>query len=137
MTAQQTADCARRWFQEVWNDRREATIEEFLTPASVCHADQGDLQGIEAFRLQQYEPFIGAFPDLEVTVEDVLASGEQAVVRWSARGRHQGPHLGLPATNQVVTISGMTWMRFQDGKLLEGWQTSSIPEVLRQLSGGI
>jgi hypothetical protein len=57
----ETASLARRWFEELWNDRREAMIDEFLTEDSVCHADQGELRGIECFRLQQYRPFVGAF----------------------------------------------------------------------------
>ena len=124
---------ARRWFQEVWNDRRDATIDEFLTPESVCHADQGELKGVECFRLQQYQPFLGAFPNLHLTVEDVLASGDQAVVRWSARGTHLGADFGFPPTGRVATMRGMTWMRFDNGKLVEGWQNSDILQVIRSL----
>ena len=131
-----TAALARRWFEEVWNDRRESTIEEFLTNDSVCHADQGDLRGIECFRLQQYRPFIGAMPNLRITIEDILESGLQAVVRWTARGTHTGPDLGCAPTGKTVTMHGMTWMRFESNRLVEGWQVSNIPEVLESLKGG-
>ncbi|HVJ87630.1 MAG TPA: ester cyclase [Caulifigura sp.] len=124
---------ARRWFQEIWNDRRDATIDEFLTSESVCYADQGELKGVECFRLQQYQPFLGAFPNLHVTVENLLADGDQAVVRWSARGTHLGADLGIPSTGRVVTMHGITWMRFVGGKLMEGWQQSNILEVIRSL----
>jgi steroid delta-isomerase-like uncharacterized protein len=120
------AALARRWFQEVWNERRESTIEEFLNEDSVCHADQGDLRGIECFRLQQYRPFIGAMPNLRIKVEDILESGPQAVVRWSATGTHTGPNLGFPATGKTATMRGMTWMRFEKDRLVEGWQVSNI-----------
>ena len=131
-----TAALARRWFEEVWNNRRESTIDEFLNEDSVCHADQGDLRGIECFRLQQYRPFIGAMPNLRITIEDVLESGPQAVVRWSARGTHSGPDLGFPPTGKTVTMHGMTRMRFENERLVEGWQVSNIPEVLESLKGG-
>jgi steroid delta-isomerase-like uncharacterized protein len=129
------AALARRWFEEVWNDRREATIDELLTDDSVCHADQGDLRGIECFRLQQYRPFIGAIPNLRITIDDILESGEQAVVRWSARGTHTGPDLGFPPTGKTVTMRGMTWMRFQNDRLIEGWQVSNVLDVLASLKG--
>ena len=130
-----TAALARRWFEEVWNERREATIDELLSGDSVCYADQGDLRGVEAFRQQQYLPFVGALPNLHVTVDDVLAEGEQAVVRWTAKGTHLGPGLGFDATGKTVALRGMTWMRFKDGRLVEGWQSSNVLEVLRSLKG--
>ena len=129
----ETAVLARRWFDEVWNDRREATIDEFVMDDSVCHADQGELRGAECFRLQQYRPFIGAFPNLRVNVDDVMESGSQAVVRWSARGTHLGHDLGFAPTGRVVEMKGITWMRFDNGRLMEGWQSSNLPEVIRSL----
>lgn len=130
-----SAALARRWFEELWNDRREATIDELLTPDSVCHADQGELRGIECFRLQQYRPLVGAFPNVHLTIEDILESGPQAVVRWSARGTHLGDDFGFPATGKAVTMHGMTWMRFENGRLIEGWQQSNILDVIRTLKG--
>ncbi|WP_145026439.1 ester cyclase [Caulifigura coniformis] len=131
----ESAVLARRWFEEVWNDRREATIDELTTANSVCHADQGELRGPECFRLQQYAPFVGAFPNLRVTVEDVMESGPQAVVRWSARGTHLGADLGFPPTGRAVDMRGITWMRFENGVLVEGWQSSNLPDVIRSLKG--
>jgi steroid delta-isomerase-like uncharacterized protein len=130
-----TAELARRWFEELWNDRREAIIDEMLHPDGVCHADQGELRGIECFRLQQYRPLVGAFPNLHVTIDDLLENGQQVVVRWSAKGTHLGPDLGFPPTGQSAQMHGMTWMRFEDGRLIEGWQTSNLPATLQSLKG--
>ena len=131
-----SAELARRWFEELWNNRREAVMDEMLHPEGVCHADQGDLRGIECFRLQQYRPFVGAFPNLRVTVEDSLENGSQVVVRWSASGTHTGPDLGFPPTGKTATMRGMTWMRFENNRLVEGWQVTNILEVLESLKGG-
>jgi steroid delta-isomerase-like uncharacterized protein len=131
-----SAELARRWFEELWNNRSEAIMDEMLHPDGVCHADQGELRGIESFRLQQYRPFVGAFPNLRVTVEDALENGSQVVVRWSAKGTHLGPDLGFPPTGKTVDMRGMTWMRFENGRLIEGWQTSNMPDTLRLLKGG-
>jgi steroid delta-isomerase-like uncharacterized protein len=123
----------RRWFQEVWNDRRTATIDELMHPDGVCHADQGELRGPAAFREQQFGPFVAAFPDLRVDVEEVLADGDQAVVRWTARGTHLGAELGFAPTGKPVTMAGMTWIKTRNGKFAEGWQSSNMFDVIRGL----
>lgn len=133
MPAPDVAALARRWFEEVWNERREATIDELMQPDGICFADQGELRGSETFRLQQYAPLVGAFPNLHITVDDVLGVADQAVVRWTAKGTHLGPQLGFEPTGKTVTIHGMTWIRARDGKFSEGWQSSNIFEVIRSL----
>jgi predicted ester cyclase len=123
----------RRWFEEVWNQRRAQTIDELITPESVCYLDDGPMRGPEEFKARQYDPFVAAFPDLRVEVEATIAQGDQVVVRWSAVGSHTGDGLGFRATHERVTFRGMSWIRVQDGKMMEGWQSSNIPEVVRGL----
>jgi steroid delta-isomerase-like uncharacterized protein len=124
----------RRWFQEVWNERRAATIDELLHPQSVCHADDNVLRGVAEFKARMYEPFISALPDVRVEVDAILADGDQAVIRWRAVGTHTGEGLGFPATGRTAAFRGMTWVRIRDGQLIEGWQCSNIPEVVRGLA---
>jgi steroid delta-isomerase-like uncharacterized protein len=124
----------RRWFEEIWNQRSGQLIEELIAPDSVCLTDDGPLRGPAEFRARQYEPFLAAFPDLQVTVEDVIGQDDQVVVRWSATGTHAGGGLGFAPTNRVARFRGLSWIRVRDGKLHEGWQSSNIPEQLRSLA---
>jgi predicted ester cyclase len=124
----------RRWFEEVWNERREATIEEFLTPESVCYSDDGPIVGPEAFKSRQYVPFLAAFSDLKLQVEGVVVEGDVVVARWSASGTHDGDGLGFRATHESTSFYGMTWVEFRDGKFARGWQNSNIPDVIGRLS---
>src|SRR5262245_39594540 len=102
---------ARRWFEEVWNQRRDQTIDELLTPHSVCHTDEGPIVGKEEFRARMYVPLLSAFPDLRVEVEGVTGQGDDVVVRWSAAGTHSGDGLGFAPTGKGVILRGITWMR--------------------------
>ena len=81
-------------------------------------------------------PFLGAFPDLRVEVEEIIAQDDQVAVRWSATGTHRGDHLGCPPCGEPVTFRGLTWIVVRDGKFREGWQHSNIPEVLARLRAG-
>ena len=126
-------DLIRRWFEEVWHKRRPEAIDEFVEAHSVCHAEQGPVTGPEQFRQQVYFPMTAAFPDLVVNVDEVIESGDTVVVRWSVKATHSGDALGFAPTNRNVSFSGMTWVRFKNGKFLEGWQSSNIPVVLHEL----
>jgi steroid delta-isomerase-like uncharacterized protein len=112
---------ARRWFDEVWNQRRTETIDELLAPDSVGHTEAGDVVGPAAFKETIHAPLLAAIPDLKISVDDLIADGDNAVVRWSARGTHRGDVLGARASGKHVTFHGITWIRFRDGKMVEGW----------------
>lgn len=133
----ETEVVVRRWFEEVWNQRRTETIFELLTPTSVCYADDGMMVGPREFQDKLHTPFLAAFSELQVIVEAVLSDGDQAVVRWTATGIHTGVGLGFAPTGKSASFRGMTWVRIENGKLKEGWQSSSIPESLRSLASAI
>jgi steroid delta-isomerase-like uncharacterized protein len=126
-TAAEHKQQSQRWFEEVWNQKRAATIFEMLGPEAVGHTEHGDMVGPEAFA-QLHAALLTAFPDLRLTVEGTVAEGDDVVIRWSASATHRGEFLGVPAR-------GMTWMRFRDGRLSEGWDCWNADGLRRQLSG--
>ena len=132
--SQENIAVVKRWFDEVWNQRRSETIDELVTAESVCFTDAGPVRGPAEFRQKQFEPFVAAFPDLRVKVEAAIAEGDQVVVRWTAAATHTGDGLGMPATGRPVAFRGMTWVVVRDGKLGEGWQCSDLIEVTRTLA---
>ncbi len=134
MPTQQNKELAIRWFDEVWVKRRREAIFEMLGPEAVGHTEHGDTLGPEPFA-QIHAAFLTAFPDLTLVVEDVLAEGDHAVIRWSFSGTHRGDFLGVAATGRVVMAKGMTWHRFEDGRLVEGWDSWNADGLMRQLSG--
>ncbi len=124
----------RRWFEEIWNQRRAQVIDELLTAESVCHADDGPIRGPEEFKERQYDPLTSAFPDLRIEVDAIIGQDDVVVVRWSAAGTHSGDGLGFRATRATASFRGITWIHVRGGKMIEGWQSSNIPEVIRGLS---
>lgn len=130
------AQFARNWFEEVWNQRRDATVRELLAPAAVCHMEGAELVGPDQF-LQARTALLDAFPDIKVTVEATLAEGDDVVVRWSARATHRGDGLGMPASQRAVAFRGMTWMRFANGRIIEGWDSWNLGQLLQELTAPI
>lgn len=127
---------ARRWFEEVWNQRRTETVYELLTPESVCQSEVAVLKGPDAFLTDAYTPLLAALPDLTVTVEGTVAEGDQVVVRWHATGTHAGDGMVQPATGRRVSFRGMTWIRYRDGKMMEGWDSWNHHGLMHALREG-
>jgi steroid delta-isomerase-like uncharacterized protein len=122
---------ARRWFREVWNERRTETIDELFAPGVIGHTENGD-QGPEQFKTAR-AGLLDAFPDIQVEVEDTAADGDHVVVRWRARGTHLGAGLGMPATGRPVDFRGMTWLAFRNGLIVEGWDSWNLGRLLESL----
>jgi predicted ester cyclase len=72
----------------------------------------------------------GAFPDVAVTVDEVVSDGRNAVVRWRLRMTHTGDHLGVPPTGERIETHGMTWMVVEGGRIVEGWDGWDATAVL-------
>ena len=74
-----------------------------------------------------------AFPDLHVTVEDVVAEGDKVVGRNSVTGTHQGEYMGLPATGRPVAYNEIFIFRFVEGRIAETWGVVDVLAQMRQL----
>ena len=87
-------------------------------------------EGLERFNAQS----VTAFPDVRVTVEDLLAEGDEVAVRWTLRGTHEGElRGGIPATGRRVEVSGITISRIRDGRVVESWGNYDLLGMLQQL----
>ncbi len=91
-----------------------------------------DVQGPDHF-LAARAALLGAFSDLRVTVDAAVSEGADVVVRWSARGTHDGDGLGFPATARQASFRGITWLRFSDGQIVEGWDSWNLGQLLQEL----
>jgi steroid delta-isomerase-like uncharacterized protein len=123
---------ARRWFDDVWNKRREATITEILHPDAVGHLEGLVTRGVAEF-VTARAFLIGAFPDLRIAIDDMVCEGDNVVVRWAVTGTHQGDNLGIPATGKPVAFRGITWLRFANGRLVEGWDSWNQGRLMQEL----
>ena len=126
----------RRWFEEVWNKGRADAIDEMFAADGIAHGLSDDpytpLRGPAGFKIL-HEQFRGAFPDITVVIEDMIAEGDKVAARCSVRGKHAGDHLGVTATNAQIDFTGMTLMRIKDGKIVEGWNTFDFMRMNRQI----
>jgi steroid delta-isomerase-like uncharacterized protein len=109
------------------------TIDEVYAADLVWHEPDQDIRGYE--EAQQFvSTFQAAFPDLNATVEDVIAEGDKVVTRWTIRGTHQGEieEFG-PPTGKQAELQGISIHRIADGKIVEEWNRYDNLSLLQQL----
>lgn len=135
-TAQANKALVRRWFEEVWNKGRAEAIDEMFAADGIAHGLSDDaenpLQGPADFK-PFHETFRGAFPDIEVIVEDLIAEDDKVAARCSVRGKHTGDHLGVAASNAPVDFTGVSIVRIKDGKIIEAWNNFDFMRMNRQI----
>jgi len=124
----------RRLFEEVWNKGNLPVTDELFTPNYAHHdastPDVGRGPESEKKRATLYRT---AFPDLRLTIEDIIAEGETVVARWSCRGTHNGDLNGIAPTGKQVLISGVSIARFTNGKMSEGFVNWDALSLMQQL----
>jgi steroid delta-isomerase-like uncharacterized protein len=131
MSEENKALARRSW--EIVSQRNPDLLEEVYAADIVWHEPDQDVQGLEEAK-QFYSMYLSAFPDLHVTVEDVLAEGDNAVTRWTIRGTHQGEIEKFgPPTGKQVEINGITIHRIEGSKIVEEWERYDNLSVMRQL----
>jgi steroid delta-isomerase-like uncharacterized protein len=123
----------RRGWEGVVNDKNLDTLEEGYAPDFVWHEPDQDIRGYEQGK-QFYSTFFEAFPDVSITVDDVLAEGDQVVCRYTFRGTHQGETEDFgPPTGRQIVLEGITIHRFEGDKIVETWERYDNLRVLQQL----
>ena len=123
----------RRFVEEVLAGGDFAALAELTTPDCVEHtAPPGQPPG-EGTVARYLVTWRAAFPDLQITVEDLLAEGDRVAVRLTVRGTHRGAFLGLPPTGRRVAVGGMELYRLAAGRIVERWAVVDTLALLRQL----
>jgi len=132
MQTETNTTVASRWYEEVFNAGNLALIDELFAPNFVDHDPSNPLPGLEGVR-QLVSMYRGAFPDLHLTIEDEITEGDKVVTRFTGRGTHKGPLMGIPPTGKRVTITAIDILRFEHGRIAEHWGNQDLLGMMRQL----
>jgi steroid delta-isomerase-like uncharacterized protein len=128
------AERTRRWYKEVWKPGGESTVLELMAENIVGFMEGVDIHGRDQF-LGERQRLLGAFPDLEIVVDDCIEEGAKTATRWHVTATHTGDGLGFPATGRRVSFRGMTWLEFTDGRIARGWDSWNLGGLLQSLTG--
>jgi steroid delta-isomerase-like uncharacterized protein len=122
MTTQANKAIAHRVFDEVWSQGRFGVADHILAPDFIGRpGGLGEpLEGAAAAK-----EFIArlreGFPDITFRVDEMIAEGDTVATRWTATGTNDGEFMGYEPTEREATIRGMSFFRFVNGVIAEGW----------------
>jgi predicted ester cyclase len=75
-----------------------------------------------------------SFPDVAITIEDLVVEGDKVVMRYTERGTLTGkPFLGIEPQGQRYAKPGTTVYRVEGGRLRESWGVEDTLGWFRQL----
>src|SRR6266545_5658996 len=123
---------SRTILEDVYGKGRLEYLDQVCDPSFKAHdplSGEADLAGVK----REVETYRSAFPDMEPTVLGLCAEADVVCMRWRVTGTHQKRFLGVEPTGKKITIEGMSFDRFRNGKLIEvfsQWDTLGLLQAL-------
>jgi steroid delta-isomerase-like uncharacterized protein len=109
------------------------TIDELVEPDAITRTPlPGDATGAQLLK-QVWVVLLRAYPDLHLTVEDLIGEGDKVVARIVCSGTHTGEYMGLPPTGKSIAYDEIFIFRFDDGRVVETWGVVDVYSQMKQL----
>ena len=116
---------------EMLNTHEPDMVDQFVAEDYINHNDFV-ADGREANR-QLWTAFFAGLPDLSVTMEDLVISGDRVVGRFTYRATHTGNFMGIPASGKAVEMRSIDIWRVADGMFVEHWDELNLMQVFQQM----
>lgn len=131
-TAEENERLAVEHFDRVWN--RGEFDADVLADDYLVHTNLG---AHETHTLEEFRAFVTdareAVPDLRKEPDDIVATDDEVVIRYTMTGTQRGEFKGIPPTGEEMEINAVTTYRIEDGKLAEEWIVADFLRALKQL----
>jgi len=125
-------DIVLKFINEAFNRGNVQVIKEITSPEHISHLPTGDHYGPEGVRID-IASFRSAFSDLKLNLDELIETPTRVVYRFTARGTHDGPFMGIAASGRKVEVQGIGIDRFESGKTIERWIQYDSAGLLQQL----
>src|ERR1700726_4510620 len=104
-------------FVEFINTASERLAEEIVSPDAVFHVpgQSEPMRGPTGY-LAIIGMMRSGFPDIQWTLEEMIAEGDKVAARFTMRGTHQGTFFGVPPTGNKIQVQAMNFYRLSDGQ---------------------
>jgi len=133
MSAEANKVLLRQYFEEVWDRQNLEMIDEFLAPHYKRHRSPTTAALTRDGQKQLLTQFRTAFPDIQITIEEIIAEENRLALRSTMRGTHQGEFLGISPTGKKIEVGLLDVIHIKDGKFVEQWGGPDILSLLQQL----
>ncbi|HEV8598946.1 MAG TPA: ester cyclase [Gemmatimonadales bacterium] len=123
----------RRWIDEGFNQRHLAVVDDLFADQVVVNGQVIGRDGVK----QSMSRHLGGFPDLRVTIDEILAEGRKVGIWYTVQGTHQGEFAAIPPTGNQVKWVGFDLFTIEGGKIVEARFLSDLHGLLTQLGATV
>jgi len=124
---------ARRIVQEIWNKGNLELSDKIIAPDYTDKvAGDGSPVGPDGFK-KAVVGIRSAFPDFNITIDDMISEGGKVALAWTFTGTHKGELMGIAPTDKKVEFDGIYLYKFRDGKLVERSGKRDMFSLMKQL----
>jgi predicted ester cyclase len=132
MSQEQMKEVFRRVVDEAYSQGDLKVLDEVFAPGFVEH--QAGIVPPTVDGVKGSIAFLrAAFPDLRLSLEEIVASGDKTWARIIAHGSHQGPFMGVLPTGKPFAITVLDVCRFENGKIVEHWGVADQLALMAQI----
>jgi len=121
--SEQLKDVVRDYYARVINGRDLEAVGEYFT-------DERMVEGVKAGCFRYFE----AFPDMHVSLDELIAEGDRVFLRSTLTGTHDGEYKGIPPTGRHVATECAEVFRIADGTFAGYWCLTNVAGLMRQLT---
>jgi len=108
------------------------TVDEVFDPGVKQHTPF-EATGVQTLKEMVVDRLYRAFPDIHITIEDLIEEGDKVVEKDTVTGTHLGEFNGLPPTGKSVAYTEIFIMRFVNGRIAEIWGVVDVFSQMKQL----
>ncbi len=123
----------RQYLEEIWDRQNIAMIDEFLAPHYKRHRSPTSAALTRDGQKQLLTQFRAAFPDIQISVEEIIAEENRIAVRSIMRGTHLGEFSGIAPTGNKIEVNLLDIFHIEDGKFVEQWGGPDMLSLYQQL----
>ncbi len=131
--AERNKAVVRRFIEEVQNKKNMDAFDELNAEDFVNLSAPPGMPTDRAGGKMFLGGFLSAFPDSEVTVDDMIAEGDRVATKKTFTGTHTGEFMGIPASGNRVTLQYVDILRLRDGRIIEHWLSMDQLSFMQQL----
>ena len=137
MPAEENKTLLRRYIEEVWDKQNPDALDEFLAPHYKRHRSPMSASLTREGQKQLLTQFRTAFPDIQVTIEEIIAEDDRIAFRSTMRGTHRAEFMGIAPTGKKIEVSLLDIIHIQDSRIIEQWGGPDMFCLVRQLGAEI
>jgi len=137
MSTKENKELARRIIKE-WNAvngdvaKMRSLYDKYYASSFIYHdVSAGDMNREQT--IQDMVTYLSAFPDVNYTVDDILAEGDKVVIRCTVQATHKGTFMGIPATGKRIVVKAVEIDKIAGGKIVEAWGLDDSHHMMAQL----